>query len=91
MTSKIMPLIWITADNRELRLEDMETTHIRNAIARIRRSIRHDGRGGTNVVKGWRLRFLKPLVAELERRGAKDDKNLNPARLTNRFRNLDLN
>jgi hypothetical protein len=81
-------LLWVTADGRQYKLQEMETTHLRNAIARIRRSVRTDQRG--NIV-GWRLHYLKALVEEIERRGLKDDTSLNPARLTNRFRNLDLN
>lgn len=81
-------MLWITADKREMRLVDMETTHIRNSIAKIRRSIRVDAGGR---LRGWRVQFLKPLVAELERRGSKDNGDLLPARISNRFRNLDLN
>ncbi len=78
---------WITADKRIIDLKDMEVSHIRNAIAKIRRSIviTNDG------YKGWRVMFLKPLIEELNRRDLKDNKSLNPARLSNRFRNLDLN
>jgi len=82
------PLLWLCQDQRLLTLQQMETSHIRNSIAKIRRSIRQRADG--NLV-GWRVRFLKPLVAELERRGAKDNASLNPAKLSNRFRNLDLN
>jgi len=81
-------LIWTCADKRELFVDEMETSHIRNSIAKIRRSTRTDANGN---LKGWRLSYLKPLVDELERRGAKDNASLNPAKLSNRFRNLDLN
>lgn len=81
-------LLWTTADGRTIKIEDMETTHLRNAIARIRRSVRTDERGN---IKGWRLHCLRQLTDEIKRRGLKDDTSLNPARLTNRFRNLDLN
>lgn len=76
--------LWITADKRVLRLSDMETSHIRNSIAKIRRSFHKHG------LAGWRLQFLKPLIQELERRGLADNKSLNPAQLSNRFRNLDI-
>lgn len=79
---------WQTADGRLIKFEDMELSHIRNSIAKIRRSIRTDMNG---KLKGWRVRMLKPLVAELERRGRKDNNTLHPAKLSNRFRNLDLN
>lgn len=78
---------WIIADKRELSLEEMETTHIRNSIAKIRRSIRLTENG---TVKGWRASWLRPLLDELKRRGIKDQRDLNPARITNRFRNLDI-
>jgi hypothetical protein len=78
---------WKTIDGREMELAEMETSHLRNSIARIRRSIRFSG---TDKVIGWRVSFLKPMVEELERRGSKDNPSLNPARITNRFRNLDL-
>ncbi len=80
---------WRTVDFRLISLQEMETSHLRNSIARIRRSITKNA--ATGKLSGWRLQFLKPLVEELESRGSKDDKSLNPARLSNRFRNLDLN
>ncbi len=80
-------LIWRTADKRLLPLSEMETPHIRNSIARIRRSMRI-ARDGSPI--GWRLAFLKPLIEELARRDLKDTPSLNPARLSNRFRNLDF-
>lgn len=80
-------MIWLTADKRALTLQEMETSHIRNSIAKIRRSIRTNKAGR---LVGWRVDFLKPLVEELERRGRKDNSDLTPARISNRFRNLDL-
>jgi hypothetical protein len=80
---------WRCNDGRELTLQEMETTHLRNSIAKIRRSIRvHKV---TGAIAGWRLQFLKPMVAEIERRGRKDNTDLKPSRISNRFRNLDLN
>lgn len=81
------PLLWLCQDQRLLTLQQMETPHIRNSIAKIRRSCRTNDEG---KLVGWRLRYLKPLVDELERRGRKDNPSLNPAGLSNRFRNLDL-
>lgn len=82
------PLTWICADKRTMTLDEMETSHIRNSIAKIRRAARINEEG---KLVGWRIKFLKPLVEELECRGSKDSKSLNPSRLSNRFRNLDLN
>lgn len=79
---------WRCFDGRELTLQEMETTHLRNSIAKIRRSIRINKQG---KAVGWRLDLLKHLVAELERRGRKDNPDLKPSRISNRFRNLDLN
>ncbi len=87
MARQPQALIWRTADKRFLPLCEMETPHIRNSIARIRRSMRL-ARDGSTI--GWRLAFLKPLLEELERRSLKDNPSLNPARLSNRFRNLDF-
>lgn len=81
------PLLWLCQDQRLLTLQQMETTHIQNSIAKIRRSIRQ---GADGTMKGWRLRFLKPLKDELIRRGSKPEVGLNPSKLTNRFRNLDI-
>lgn len=79
-------MLWLCVDKRELRLQDMETSHIRNSIAGSWRSIRtKDG-----ITRGWRAKFLKPLLAEIARRGSKDNADLNPSRISNRFRNLDL-
>ena len=79
---------WRTQDGRELTLQEMETSHLRNSIAKIRRSIRIN-----KQVKlfGWLLDLLTHLVVELERRGRKDNRDLKPSRISNRFRNLDLN
>ena len=79
---------WRTQDGRELTLQEMETSHLRNSIAKIRRSIRINKQG---KAVGWRLDLLKHLVVELERRGRKDNGDLKPSRISNRFRNLDLN
>lgn len=81
------PMIWITADKRAIPITEMETTHIQNSIAKIRRSIRIDANGKP---KGWRLNLLKPLRDELKRRGSNPDVGLNPSKLTNRFHNLDI-
>lgn len=79
-------LNWITSDGRALTIQEMSTTHLRNSIAKIRRSIRSEN----GVIKGRRIKFLKHMVEEIERRGRADKPDLNPARVTNRFRNLDL-
>lgn len=71
--------MWLTADGRRIPFTEMETSHLRNSIARIRRS-----------KMKWRPAALPLLIAELERRGAKDNNDLTPARITNRFRNLDF-
>lgn len=79
---------WVAKDGRQMTLQEMETSHIRNSLARIRRSIRPIGPG---QVTGWRLQWIQPMVAELKRRELQDRPDeLNPARLTNRFRNLDF-
>lgn len=70
-------MLWLCRDDRSMEPKDMETTHIRNSIARIRRL-------------QWRGEWIPIFLAELERRELKDDPSLNPARLTNRFRNLDF-
>lgn len=84
---------WVTNDNRKLTLQQLETTHIRNSIARIRRSMKSLGKDpvdGKERFSGWRIEWLRPLLDELKRRELADRPDLNPARLTNRFRNLDL-
>ena len=48
-------MIWICKDGRRMRITEMETSHIRNAIAMIERS-----------VKGWRRSYLERLRLELE-------------------------
>jgi hypothetical protein len=80
---------WQCADGRVITLQEMETSHLRNSIAKIRRSIRTNP--VNNKLIGWRLSFLKPMIAEIERRGRKDNGDLKPSRISNRFRNLDLN
>jgi hypothetical protein len=79
---------WKTYDGREMTLQEMETSHLRNSIAKIRRSIRTHPFNGKLI--GWRLKYLKAMVAEIERRGKKDNGDLNPSRISNRFCNLDL-
>jgi hypothetical protein len=79
---------WTTKDGRQMSLQEMETTHIRNSLAKMRRSIRTIGPG---IVTGWRLQWIGPMTAELKRRELLDrPAELNPALLTNRFRNLDF-
>lgn len=53
--------IWITRDGRQLRISQMDTSHIMLCIAKIQRSRR-----------GWRKEFLERLQLELEIRNLKD-------------------
>jgi len=46
--------IWVTRDGRFLKISEMETSHVLNAIAKIRRSR-----------SGWRIEYLDRLELEL--------------------------
>jgi hypothetical protein len=48
---------WLCKDGRIIAIEDMDTSHLTNCVAKIRRSSR-----------GWRKQYLEPMVAELESR-----------------------
>lgn len=52
--------IWVTRDNREIKISDMTTTHITNSINMIKRSIKSG--------KNWRVEYLPQLVKELNKR-----------------------
>ena len=52
--------IWVTRDNREIKISDMSTTHITNSINMIKRSIKSG--------KNWRVEYLPQLVKELNKR-----------------------
>jgi hypothetical protein len=47
--------VWVTKDGKHLLVSRMETSHIRNCIAKIERSRR-----------GWRKQYLERLKLELE-------------------------
>lgn len=49
--------IWITKDEKMLRIVEMETSHIQNCIEKIK-----------HHPKLWRLRYLPLLEEELKRR-----------------------
>lgn len=51
--------LWTTRDGRQVAISDMETRHLVNAIAKIKRS--------TSTPK-WRIKYLDRLEMELERR-----------------------
>ncbi len=87
MAPQPQALMWPTQDGRLIAIDQMETSHIRNSIARIRRSMRI---GNDGEIVGWRRHWLPLLLTELERRNSKDNPDLLPARISNRFRNLDL-
>lgn len=52
--------IWVTRDNREIKISDMSTTHITNSINMIKRSIKSG--------KNWRVEYLPQLLTELNKR-----------------------
>lgn len=52
--------IWVTRDNREIKISDMTTTHITNSINMIKRSIKSG--------KNWRVEYLPQLLTELNKR-----------------------
>ena len=52
--------LWVTRDNREIKISDMTTTHITNSINMIKRSIKSG--------KNWRVEYLPQLVKELNKR-----------------------
>ena len=52
--------IWVTRDNREIKISDMTTTHITNSIKIITRSMKSG--------KNWRVEYLPQLVKELNKR-----------------------
>lgn len=52
--------LWVTRDNREIKISDMSTTHITNSINMIKRSIKSG--------KNWRVEYLPQLLTELNKR-----------------------
>lgn len=54
------PPWWRTEEGRYLHIHDMDSEHLANVVALIRRS---EG--------GWRKKFIKPIEAELMWRGKK--------------------
>jgi hypothetical protein len=48
--------IWICRDGRRMRIQEMETSHLLNSVAMIRRR------------NGWRWEYLDLLLKELKRR-----------------------
>ena len=52
--------LWECKDGTILAIEDMKTSHIKNCIAMIERSIKAN--------KPWRTWYLEPLTQELKRR-----------------------
>lgn len=52
--------IWVTRDNREIKISNMSTTHITNSINMIKRSIKSG--------KNWRVEYLPQLLTELNKR-----------------------
>jgi len=61
--------IWYTRDGRDVQVRQMETEHLERCIARIMRSRILFERWGAPFF-WWRPQYLKPLLAELERRRA---------------------
>ena len=55
-----VPPLWKTKEGRAMTLDEMETSHIQNCIARIK-----------HHPKLWRSAFLPYFEAELEKRGIK--------------------
>jgi len=53
---EIALLLWQCRDGRMLRLEEMETTHLRNAVAMMM------------LKPGWRAAFMEPMLKELKKR-----------------------
>lgn len=73
--------IWLTRDEREIPLAEMETPHIQNAVARLKPWVRvlkakvrqtwdEDDAADLGDLQGWLERFKK----ELKRRGHSDKK-----------------
>lgn len=52
--------LWECKDGTILAIEDMKTSHIKNCIAMIERSIKAN--------RPWRPEYLEPLTQELKRR-----------------------
>lgn len=59
--------LWVTRDNREIKISDMSTTHITNSINMIKRSIKSG--------KNWRVEYLPQLLIELNKRKNETGKN----------------
>lgn len=56
-------LIWYTADHRDIQVRQMETSHILRCLRLIEHSVFQRRRP-------WRLKFFRPLMAELRKRRA---------------------
>lgn len=52
--------IWVTKDGKEINIRDMATSHLKNSINLIKKSIDKN--------KPWRLEFLIPMLVELKQR-----------------------
>ena len=52
--------IWVCENGTEMPIEKMRTIHIKRCIRLIKKSVNED--------RPWRIEFLKPLLAELNKR-----------------------
>lgn len=52
--------VWVCGNGTLVLIEDMKTTHIKNCIAMIERSVKAN--------RPWRIEYLKSLQKELEKR-----------------------